>query len=178
MLLLSCIFILWGMAMMRGLYPSIPALLAISNQPINREENRMTSVIPPDCRVFWGAQKKLGSCSWWLFDLSLSRAGYLYLYCCWMIISPLWFFTLFFPNTADGILSLFRIRESIWLPESLSPSEYETAQGKNPVLLGFFEPTSYLVAGAGVYWPEHDTQDVGTRENCLTVTWVGVSPAI
>lgn len=60
MLPLSCIFILWGMVMMRGLYPSILALLAIPNQPIRREETRMTSVIPPDCRVIWGAQKKTG----------------------------------------------------------------------------------------------------------------------
>lgn len=120
-----------GMVMMRGLYPSIPALLAIPDQPIERLETRMTSVIPPHCRGFWGAQKKLGSCSWWLFDLSLSRAGnlYLYLYCCWSFSSFL-FFTLFFPNTADETHSLFRIRQNF------SPWEYGIAQGQGPVLFG------------------------------------------
>lgn len=83
-------------------------------------------------------------------DLIWASAGqgiYIYIAAGWSF-SPLWFFTLLFPNTADETHSLFRIRESIWLPESLFPSEYGTAQGKNPVLFGGW---------CWDYWPEHDT---------------------
>lgn len=104
----------------------------------------------------------------YLIWASAGQGIYIYIAAGWSF-SSLLFFTLFLPNTADEILSLFRIRESIWLPESLFPREYGIAQGQDPVLFGSW---------CWDYWPEPDSQDVGTWESCLTVAWVGVSPAI
>lgn len=80
----------------------------------------------------------------YLIWASAGQGIYIYIAAGWSF-SPLWFFTLLFPNTADETRSLFRIRESIWLPESLFPSEYGTVQGK---LFGGW---------CWDYWPEHDT---------------------
>lgn len=89
MLSLSCIFILWEMVMMSGLYPSIPVLLAIPNQPAGGRKPGWQVLSHQPAGSFRVPRRELGSYSWRLFDLGLSRAGYLYLYlylyCCWMV---------------------------------------------------------------------------------------------
>lgn len=167
---LCCIFILWGMVMMSGLYPSIPALLAVPNQPIQEGGIQDDKCYPTRLQGHLGCPEENWEAAHggYLIWASAGQGVYIYIAAGWSF-SPLLFFILFFPNRADETHSLFRIRKSLWLPESLSPSEYGVTKGQDPVLFG---------GCCWDYWPECDTQDVETRESCLTVTWVGVSPAI
>lgn len=131
MLPLSCVFTLWGWWWWGVYIPLSLLFLPSLISPLRGWKPGWQVLSHHTAGAFGVPRRKLGSCSWWLFDLSLSRAGnlYLYFYCCWSFSSFL-FFTLFFPNTADETHSLFRIRQNF------SPWEYGIAQGQGPVLFG------------------------------------------